>query len=126
MIFAQLEELLGRVFLVGLIVLMSTAPAISDRCSRPDLVWKTWRDHVLTRNPGTDYFELRGDGRDEILWAYRCKKRSSKCPPDQLMVFHCIGNERVLLAFVHQGCVTFAKDILIGEYVRMVSGSQPC
>jgi len=26
---------------------------------------------VLTSNPGTDYFELRGDGRDEILWAYR-------------------------------------------------------
>ena len=42
------------------------------------------------------------------------------------MVCHCIGNERVLLAFVHQGCITFAKDILIGEHPRMVSGSQPC
>ena len=71
MIFAQLKELLGMVFLVGLIMLMTTAPAVSHSCSRPDLVWKTWRDHVLTSNPGTDYFELRGDGRDEILWAYR-------------------------------------------------------
>ena len=126
MIFAQLKELPEMVFLVGLVVLMTTAPAVSQGCSRPNLVWEKWRDHVLTSNPGTDYFELRGDGRDEILWAYRCKKLSSKCPPDQLMVFHCIGNESVLVAFVYQGCVTFAKDILIEEYQRMVSGSQPC
>ncbi len=105
---------------------MTPAPAVSDNCIRSDLVWEKWRDHVLSSNPETDYFELRGDGRDEILWTYRCKKPSSNCPPDQLMVFHCIGNDRVLLAFVHQGCVTFAKDILIREYLRMVSGSLPC
>ena len=126
MIFAQLSRSPGIVLVVGLVVLLTTAPAASDSCSRPELVWEKWRDHVLASNPGTDYFELRGDGRDEILWAYRCKRPGSNCPPDQLMVFHCIGNERVLLAFVHQGCVTFAKDILIGEYVRMVRGSQPC
>ena len=126
MILAQLKELPGIVFVVGLVVLVTTAPAVSHGCSRLDLVWEQWRDHVLRSNPGTDYFELRGDGRDEILWAYRCKKLSSKCPPDQLMVFHCIGNERVLLAFIHQGCVTFAKDILIEEYLRMIRGSQPC
>ena len=126
MMFAHLKNPLGIVFLVGLVALMTPAPAVSDSCIRSDLVWEKWRDHVLASNPGTDYFELRGDGRDEILWAYQCKKRSSKCPPDQLMVFHCIGKERVLLAFVYQGCVTFAKDILIREYVRLVSGSQPC
>ena len=126
MIFVHLKDPLGMVFLVGLVLLMIPAPAVSHSFTRADLVWKTWRDHVLTSNPGTDYFELRGDGRDEILWAYRCKKRGSECPPDQLMVFHCIGNESVLLAFVYQGCVTFAKDILIEEYQRMVSGSQPC
>jgi hypothetical protein len=126
MIFAHIKDPLGMVFLVGLVALMTPAPAVSHSCTRAELVWKTWRDHVLTSNPGTDYFELRGDGRDELLWTYRCKKRSSKCPPDQLMVFHCIGNESVLLAFVYQGCVTFAKDILIEEYQRMVSGSQPC
>jgi hypothetical protein len=54
------------------------------------------------------------------------KNAALNAPPDQLMVCHCIGNERVLLAFVHQGCITFAKDILIGEHLRMVSGSQPC
>ena len=126
MIFAHLKDPLGMVFLVGLVALMTPAPAVSHSCIRSDLVWEKWRDHVLASNPETDYFELRGDGRDEILWAYRCKKRGSECPPDQLMVFHCIGNESVLLAFVYLGCVTFAKDILIEEYQRMVSGSQPC
>ncbi len=123
MILAQLRQLRGIVFVVGLVVLMTTAPAASDSRSGSEFVLEKWRDHVLASNPGTDYFELRGDGRDEILWAYRCKKRSSHRPPDRLMVFLCIGNESVLLAFVHQGCVTFAKDILIGEYVRIVSGS---
>ena len=114
------------VLLVGLVALFTPAPAESHGCSKSDLVWEKWRDHVLASNPGTDYFELRGDGRDEILWAYQCKNRSSKCPPDQLMVFHCIGNKKVLIAFVYQGCVTFAKDILIREYLRMVRGSLPC
>ena len=126
MIFAHIKNPLRMVFLVGLVVLMTPAPAVSHSCTRSDLVWEKWRDLVLASNPGTDYFELRGDGRDEILWAYQCKKRSSKCPPDQLMVFHCICYDRVLLAFVHQGCVTVAKALLIREYLRMVRGSQPC
>ena len=65
MIFAQLSRSPGIVLVVGLVVLLTTAPAASDSCSRPELVWEKWRDHVLASNPGTVYFELRGDGRDE-------------------------------------------------------------
>ncbi len=111
--------------IIFFLIAMATAQA-DETCKRPGLVWDAWRDQVLAANPGTDFFELRGDGRDEILRAYNCHQSTEKCPPDQLMVFHCMGNRKVLLAFVKEGCVTLAEDILIEDYRRLVIGGEPC
>ena len=47
-------------------------------------------------------------------------------PPGRLMVFHCTGNAKVLLAFVKKGCVTLAEDVSIEDYRRLVIGGDPC
>jgi hypothetical protein len=117
--------ILGLV-LVAILTSLSTEAAEGGSCERPELEWTTWRDQVLASNPGTDFFELRGDGRDELLRAHGCLARGKNCPPDQLMVFHCIGNSRLLIAFVKAGCVTRAKDITVENYHSYVTGGTPC
>jgi hypothetical protein len=100
--------------------------ASDDQCKRRELMWDTWRTDVLIRNPGTHYFELGGNGRAELLRAYKCDKETDKCPPDQVFVFHCVGNTKVLVAFVKNGCVTIAEDMLIEDYMAFVTGGRPC
>ena len=112
--------------LPAILTSLSPEPAEGGSCERPELEWSVWRDHVLASNPGTDFFELRGDGRDELLRAHSCLASGENCPPDQLMVFHCMGNSRVLIAFVKAGCVTRANDIAIENYQLYVTGGVPC
>ena len=104
------------------LIATATGQADDKKCKRPNLVWETWRDHVIAANRGADYFKLRGDGRDKILRAYNCIHASDKCPPDRLMVFHSTRNKKVLLAFVNRECVTFAEDILNEDYRHFVIG----
>lgn len=112
---------------IGVIAACVSSGAVADgACKRADLEWPTWRDHVLASNPGTDVFELRGDGRDELLKAFGCLEGGDDCPPDEVMVFHCTGNSRMLIAFVTQGCVTKAKEIPAKDYMSYVTGGEPC
>ena len=104
-------------------VATNTSQARVKQCKRPELAWETWRRHVLRNNSGTYFFELLGDGRQEILSAYKCIERSDRCPPNQLMVFFGVRNRMVLLAFVKDKCVTFAKDILVQEFLRLTRGA---
>ena len=101
----------------------NTSQARVKQCKRPELAWETWRRHVLRNNSGTYFFELLGVGRQQILTAYKCIERSDRCPPNQLMVFFGVRNRMVLLAFVKDKCVTFAKDILVQEFLRLTRGA---
>ena len=114
--------------LAGCAILAGIPPGAGadGSCKRAELQWPAWRDHVLASNPGTDVFELRGDGRDELLKAFGCLEGGDDCPPDEIMVFHCTGNSRMLVAFVTQGCVTKAKEIPAKDYMSYVTGGEPC
>jgi len=94
----------------------------SATCKRADLEWPTWRDNVLGSNPGTDFFELRADGRDELLEVLGCADSGNNCPPDEVMVFHSTGNTNVLIAYIKQGCVIRAKEISTEDYMSYVTG----
>ena len=120
------QIVMERLPLVAALACATTIAVAEDRCERPELEWQTWRNHVISANPGTDFFELRGDGRTELLRAYGCLEAGEKCPPDRLMVFHCTGNKRVLVAFVKDGCVTAAEDIPIDDYLGYVTGGARC
>lgn len=96
-------------------------------CKRPELVWETWRDHVIANNPETTaQFELGGNSRDELVRAYGCDKPSEKCPPDKVAIFHCTGNKSVLFAFIKKGCVTIAHDISVEKFHQIVTGGPSC
>jgi len=112
--------------LPAILASLSPVAAAGGACKRPELEWSGWRDNVLASNPGADFFELRGDGRDELLRAHGCLVTGEDCPPDQLMVFHCIGNRKVLIAFVKGGCVTRAKDMTFEDHHLYVTGGAPC
>jgi len=111
-------------FLDASMVATNTSQTRGKQCKRPELAWETWRRHVLRNNSGTFFFELLGDGRQQILSAYKCIERSDRCPPNHLMVFFDVSNKMVLLAFVKDGCVTFAEDILVQEFLRLTRGSE--
>jgi hypothetical protein len=106
----------------------STAPVDvrGATCKRADLEWPTWRDYVLDSNPGTDFFELRADGRDALLQVLGCADTGNNCPPDEVMVFHSTGNTKVLIAFVKQDCVTTAKEISTGGLHVLRNGRPHC
>lgn len=105
----------------------SVAEESSDvRCNRPELVWTTWRDHVLQANPGVRFIELEGAERAAILRALECWKASSTCPPDHSVVFHCTGRRLVLIAFVKGGCVTKAEEMSIERFMDLFGQAQAC
>lgn len=119
-------QLAGTVF--GMALVMSAAAAQADEplCKRPELVWENWRDDVVSRNAGIQYFELAGEGRNALLRAYSCDSESDSCPPDRVMVLYSSGNANVLVAFVKGGCVTMAEDMAIEDYLGFVGGGEPC
>ena len=115
----------SSVFILALLACIA-APSAATTCKRAELEWPAWRDNVLASNPQTDFFELRADGRDELLKALGCGAGSEDCKPDALMVFHCTNNMQVLIAFVTAGCVTRAKEISVKDYMSYVTGGAPC
>lgn len=115
-----------RIAVAATLGLPMVAKADEARCARPELGWETWRDNVVAANAGIRSFELEGEARREVLRAYSCEKPGGDCPPDHVMVFHCSGNARVLIAFVRNGCVTMAEDVSIDAFTGFIEGGKPC
>lgn len=120
------KTILAVAFLALGVSAASTSSA-EETCDALDLYgWAFWVDILEALNPGIKSFELQDPERQRFLDVYTCTERAELCPPDHVHVFHCAGNDMVLVAFEKYGCVTRAEELLIPDFTAIVQDELSC